>query len=117
MKKFHIQSVGCGYFDCICPMENAVEFIDTMTKAGIRITDLTWWCHVTNGHEPCGMGGPQNKFGTGWYSEICMDDTIAFSSNDEVKDFLTNTWLKSDSYQPCFTPAFRLAIPDNREHS
>lgn len=70
MKKLSVQPVGNGYIDCICPFANVEPFINTMNKLNIKITGFTWWCLVINGHEPCGMGGPRNIYGSGWYSEI-----------------------------------------------
>ncbi len=112
IEKLKIQPIGNGYIDCICPMENAITFIDSMTRLNINITEFTWWCFVDDKHEPCGMGGPKNKYGNGWYSEVCMDKIFQFSSNDEIKRYLLYEWNNSDIYKSCFVPAFWLDIPD-----
>ena len=93
--------------ECICPIENAAEFIDGMSEKNIKIPCFSWWCYVSEGHKPCGMGGPRNVHGEGWYSEICADDAIfEFENNEEMKKFLLQEWSKSPNYRGCFTPAF-----------
>lgn len=104
----HVQPVGNGYIDCICPMDHVPDFIRSISDLGIRITKFTWWCYVSEGHEPCGMGGPINKFGPGWYSEIEMGHTFQFPSNSAMLDYLTNIWPKEPDYHPCYVPAFWL---------
>lgn len=107
-----VQPVGSGYIDCICPIQNVAAFIDSISRLNIRITEFTWWCFVSNDHKPCGMGGPKNEYGTGWYSEICMGKTYDFPSNEALKQYLICEWPKSTDYKPCYTPAFWLDLPD-----
>ncbi|WP_410497044.1 hypothetical protein QTL86_09245 [Cellulosilyticum sp. ST5] len=111
--KYHVQPVGRGYIECICPMEKAILFINAISEINIEITDLSWWCFVSEGHKPCGMGGPANRYGDGWFSEIEMGNTIGFSSNEEIKDFLINEWQRSKEYRSCFVPAFCLKVPND----
>ena len=105
-EELDIQSVGNGYIDLICPKENIGSFIDNMNSLGIKITGFTWWCHATNSHRACGMGGPKEKFGNGYYSEIYMESVIKFNSNEEFRKFLLEEYPNSDEYKPCYTPAF-----------
>ena len=110
MDELHIQAVGNGYTDLICPRENVGKFIDEMDKLHIKIIGITWWCHVTEGHEPCGMGGPKNKFGPGWYSEISLTDLIRFESHEELRRYLLEKYPTSKEYKECHIPAFWLEI-------
>lgn len=103
-EKLKIQPVGKGFVDLICPIENADLFITEMDKMGIQIKGFSWWCYVTGNHKPCGMGGPKNEFGEGWFSET-MDD-IYFDSNEKYRDFFLNKWKKSIEYKPCYQPGF-----------
>lgn len=103
----HIQAVGCGYIDLICPRENIEKFIDEMDRLNIRITGFTWWCRVTEGHVPCGMGGPKSRFGPWWYSEIPAD-LLRFDSNDRLRKYLSEEYPASKEYRPCYVPAFWL---------
>ncbi len=108
---FHVQPVGYGYIDCICPMENAPAFIRELTKRSVRISGFTWWCHVTEDHEPCGIGGPKSRYDDGWYSEIEMGNVKEFPDNSEMLEYLEHGWKASPDYRPCFTPAFWLDVP------
>lgn len=103
----HIQAVGNGNMDLICPKENVEKFINEMNRLHIKIQGITWWCHVTEGHEHCGMGGPKNKFGTGWYSEIPMD-LLRFESNEQLRKYLLEIYPASKEYKECHFPAFWL---------
>lgn len=40
-------------------MEKAILFINAISEINIEITDLSWWCFVSEGHKPCGMGDQQ----------------------------------------------------------
>lgn len=111
LKKLSVQPIGNGYIDCICPLANIAQFIDTMNEINIKITGFTWWCLVIEGHEPCGMGGPRDRHSPGWYSEIPMDSILKFSSNADIKNFLFNDWPSSSDYKPCFHPCFWLDVP------
>ena len=108
MNDLHIQAAGNGFTDLICPKENIEKFIDEIDRLNIRIIGITWWCHVTEGHEPCGMGGPKNKFGSGWYSEVPLDDLIRFESNEHLRKYLLEEYPVSEAYKECFVPAFWL---------
>lgn len=108
MNDLHIQSVGNGFVDMICPKENIEKFIDEMDRLHIKIIGFTWWCYVAEGHTPCGMGGPKNRFGPGWHSEISMGDLIRVNSNKQLRKYLLEVYPSSKEYKPCYTPAFWL---------
>ena len=105
IERLHMTRVGTGYFELICPKKAIVEFIDEMERLQIDITGFTWWCHVTEEHEPCGMGGPRDKFGDGWYSEIKMFAFTSFDCNQAYRQFFTTAYLNC---KPCLLPAFSL---------
>lgn len=108
IKRLCLISVGSGYFELICPYDSIAEFIDEMDKLEIKITGFTWWCHVTEGHTPCGMGGPVNKYGKGWYSEIEMFAFISLGSNEAYRRYFAEEYPGSKDYKPCRVPAFSL---------
>lgn len=108
MNELHVQPVGKGYIDMICPKENIEKFIDEMNRMHIKIIGFTWWCYVTENHTPCGMGGPKNRFGSGWYSEISFGDLIRVNSNEQLRQYLLEVYPSSEAYKPCYTPAFWL---------
>ena len=108
MDDLHIQPVDDGLIDLICPKENIEAFIREMDKLRIKIVGFTWWCHVIEGHTPCGMGGPKDRLGIGWYSEIPMGDVIRFDSNEQLRHYLLEVYPASADYRPCYTPAFWL---------
>lgn len=114
IKRLHIQPVGNGYIDMICPKENIAAFVNEMDALGVRIYGFTWWCHVTDDHKPCGLGGPHDKYGDGWYSEISvLGDVVAVESNDDVRRFFLETYPESKEYKPCRVPGFWL-VPCER---
>ncbi len=110
MEKLQIQPVGNGYTDMICPVQNIGEFIDCMEELGITIIGFTWWCHVHGHHQPCGLGGPRNRYGDGWFSEIPMDKVICFESNEKLKQYLLVDYPGSHEYKECYVPAFWLDV-------
>lgn len=108
MEKLHIQPVGNGYIDMICPVQNIGEFIDRIDELGITIKGFTWWCHVHGDHQPCGLGGPRDRYEDGWFSEIPMDKVICFESNKKLKHYLLVEYPDSHEYKECYVPAFWL---------
>ena len=108
IKRLRMVRVGTGFFEMICPKNSIVEFIDEMNRLHIDITGFTWWCHVTEGHEPCGMGGPRDRYGDGWYSEIEMFAFTTLDSNDAYRRYFTMEYPNSKDYKPCRVPAFSL---------
>lgn len=112
LKEYRVQPVGDGYIDCICPWDTVAGFMDRMTELEVRLTEFTWWCHVTEGHKPCGMGGPVDRYGDGWYSEMEMGRTYEFPSNGGMKRFLLEVWPERRGERTCFVPAFWLRFPE-----
>ncbi len=80
-------------------MGNVNDFIDAMSEMGVRITGVSWWCWVNGEHTPCGMGGPKNKYGDGWYSEIEMGKTYDFQTNNDIKEYLNSFKVPTASLQ------------------
>ena len=94
--------------DLICPPEHIDAFIDLCEADGIAIRGFTWWCHMTEGHVPCGMGGPRSRNYDGWFSEIPMDEIIRLPDNGTYRDFFRNIWPKDKNYHDCWWPGFWL---------
>lgn len=112
LTELHVQKIGSGYIDLICPIENINEFINKMNDLNIRITGFTWWCHATSNHEACGMGGSKCTYTDGYYSEIQIGHTIEFENNEEVRNFILNEYPKSKEYKPCYCPGFWLDLDE-----
>jgi len=110
-EEYHVQPIGNGYIDCICPKENIEGFILALDELNVRIDGFTWWCFSDKNHQPCGMGGPQNKYGEGFYSEMGDSGLIEFQSNEEYKYYLLNDFQKSNNYKDCLVPGFWLSLP------
>jgi hypothetical protein len=108
LEKSKIQPVGNGEADMICPPEHIDAFIDLCEADGIPIRGFTWWCHVTEGHVPCGMGGPRSRYYDGWFSEIPMEDIIRLPDNGAYRDFFRNIWPKDKNCHDCWWPGFWL---------
>ena len=108
IKRHQMIRVGKGFFELICPQNSIVAFIDDMEKLHIEITGFSWWCHVTEGHEPCGMGGPRDIYGSGWYSEIEMFAFTSLDGNAAYRHYFTQEYPKSKDYKSCRVPAFSL---------
>ncbi|NRH20920.1 hypothetical protein HOO68_02660 [Candidatus Gracilibacteria bacterium] len=132
LEKNQTTIVGNGYVDIIIPRSNYIQLINELVINNFIITYITWWEYCTGDKfEPkYGMGGPKNKFGDGWYSEICMDfneikTTIASSTNekeeiiDYILSFIENTELHFYNESITFkdtkslTPAVWLDVPDD----
>lgn len=106
LSELKIQPVGDGLIDLICPVENIETFIDLCDDAEIQIEGFSWWCHVTEGHEPCGMGGPKSVYFDGWFSEIQMDDIIRLADNISYREYFKSVWPKQNNYHKCWWPEF-----------
>lgn len=109
IEECRITAAGNGYTDLICPKENIKQFVIAVTGLDIKIIGFTLWCYVTENHKPCGMGGPKNKFGNGYYSEM-QTDIIELKNNKEVFDFLLYEWEKQENYKECLVPGFWLKL-------
>ncbi len=108
LKELKIQPVGEGMIDLICPPESIGAFLDLCEADGSSIYGFTWWCHVTEGHAPCGMGGPKSLYYDGWFSEIPMEDIIRLPDDGAYREFFQNIWPKDKRYHDCWWPGFWL---------
>ena len=82
-----------------------------MDALGVQILGFQWWCLVTDGHEPCGYGGPLNQYGEGWYSEVAPTEALLeFPDNQAVRDYLMHSYPNSSEYKPCHHPGFWLEM-------
>lgn len=113
IEECEITSIGDAYIDLICPKKYIKKFINGLSELGVKITGFTWWCNVENEHNPCGMGGPMNKYGENWYSEIEMGNVVILKNNEEYLKYLLKDWEKSCNYKKCYIPGFWLDVPDN----
>ena len=116
--RYKVQPVGWGYIDCITIKENTSDFVNSLTKLGIGISELTWWCHcAVEGNKstgcPHGGGGPRSKYFDGYFSEMYQIPIRCFSHNDEVLHFIISEWPANKDYLPCLVPAFWLNVPDD----
>lgn len=113
-----IQPVGDGFIDLICPPEHIEAFIDLCNEHRMIIKGFTWWCHVTEGHKACGMGGPKSEYYDGWFSEMPMNEIIKLSdnvswesyvaNNENYRNYFVNEWPKEENYSDCHWPGFWL---------
>ncbi|MBQ9534710.1 MAG: hypothetical protein IJU78_02540 [Clostridia bacterium] len=108
LENMKIQPVGNGLIDLICHPDCIDAFIDCCNEKGAEIKGFTWWCHVTDGHEPCGMGGPISEYYGGWFSEIFMRDIIKLTDNESYRDYFTNIWPADKEFHACYWPGFWL---------
>ncbi|MBR4080879.1 MAG: hypothetical protein IKK21_03730 [Clostridia bacterium] len=106
IERLHMIRIGRGFSELICPKDSIVEFIDEIDKLRIQITGFEWWCHVTESHEPCGLGGPHDGYGNGWYSELPINTFTTLKSNDDYRRFFAMEYPNSKDYKPCLVPAF-----------
>lgn len=143
IEKYEAYPVGTGYIDIIVLREKYSAFIDDLSKIGLMIEGVSWWCHATDDNKnslgcPHGYGGPMTKFG--WFSEMSHDfdsfeNEILISIadklnqfsveeiNDKAKNLIENkrTITYADgSYltfkeNPCLTPGLWIYVPDNWE--
>lgn len=110
LNEMKIQPVSNGCIDMIYSPENIDVFIDFCTANNILIKGFTWWCHVTDGHEPCGMGGPKARFYDGWFSEIELGTVIELFDNKSYKEYFKTVWPADKEYHSCYWPGFWLEI-------
>ena len=108
LEELKIQPAGEGMIDLICPPEQIDAFVDLCEAEGIPICGFTWWCHVTEGHTPCGMGGPKSRYYDGWFSEIPMEEIIRLPDNGAYRDFFRTAWPKDKGFHDCWWPGFWL---------
>ncbi len=130
-----------GYIDIIIVREKFEPFIGELTKLGLAIESISWWCNATDENKkqfgcPHGYGGPMTKFG--WFSELSHDfDEIDTKEIEHLERNCTNENIKrinnistaiimnkrtityaDGSYlvfekNPCLTPGFWIRVPDD----
>ena len=108
LEELKIQPAGKGLIDLICPPDRIDAFLDLCNACGAVVRGFTWWCHVTEGHRPCGMGGPRSRYDEGWFSEIPMDGIIALEDNESYREYFKNVWPAEKGYRSCYWPGFWL---------
>jgi hypothetical protein len=91
--KFAVYSSDTTYGDIIVPRDSFIEFINGLTKIGIAISSVDWWCNATDENKntggcPHGYGGPITK--AGWYSEMCHD-------YDDISEIEQELFLQLDN--------------------
>ena len=111
-----ITAVGRGYTDLICPTEYIEKFIKGLLSLRIKIIYWGWWCKVTEGHIPCGMGGPKDRHGNNWWYSELMEDVEGLKTNEEILIFLLNDWKNDKNYKACYVPTFYLEVPESWEN-
>jgi len=138
--KYQVQVVGNGYIDMIVLRSNALALISDLTQINICVNVLSWWCLCTPESQatlgcPHGMGGPTNKFGVGWFSELggpyfdLKDLGIDFEAlsisqsefvegcNRIVSDYLENDFEQERFFTGCLHPGLWLLVPDEWRRS
>ena len=113
-----IQPVGWGYIDCITTKDNVSNFVMELSRLGIGVTDITWWCHCPSQENketgcPHGGGGPVSKYFSGWFSEMYQIPNVKIENNDEIIPYIFSEWPNTKAYLPCLIPAFWLDVPDD----
>ncbi|HPI20223.1 MAG TPA: hypothetical protein PKY56_07625 [Candidatus Kapabacteria bacterium] len=141
--KFEAYPVGTGYIDVIVMRDKVVDFILELTRIGLVIESISWWCHSTEENKVrfgClhGYGGPSTQ--NGWFSEMTHDfdnienkilkgttDTYKQSSIAEINDKAKNLILNKHTItypdgnfltykdNPCLTPGLWIQVPENWE--
>ncbi|QQR54509.1 hypothetical protein IPG41_04910 [Candidatus Peregrinibacteria bacterium] len=126
IKKYQGQPVGNGYIDIILSFEQASHFIKDLTKLGIAVETISWWCHCLAGNEkkstcPHGYGGPRAKYREGWFSELSQYSDIMEEKelNESVEKINEKAQLKLNTPEPflkklaCLTPGLWLYVPED----
>lgn len=131
---YEVQPVGNGFVDLIVSRSNALGLLDELAKLSIRAESVSWWCLCTPENQtrlgcPHGMGGPRNRFGSGWFSECVhypifdvsqhgealMDNSecavnSAVAHNHIVRNYLENDLPQEAFFSDCLYPSLSLQI-------
>ncbi|WP_084245042.1 hypothetical protein [Planomicrobium okeanokoites] len=134
VEKYKIQFLSSRYNELITPSESVLEFIADLTRYGIAIDLVAWWCHCTEENEskygcPHGMGGPQSEYSDSWFSEmqiqafeVTPERLSEFNKNPDVEKIeeINNSVITAitsivdnDEYSPCLVPALGLFVPQD----
>ena len=114
IEEYKCVTVGMsGFIDCIVP-QNVNGFIFDLTKIGVFVTDISWWCHCTddNRHKygcPHGLGGPADDHYNGYFSEIEPIIEIV-GGNDAAIEYINVGVKKEQWYSPCLVPGLWLSV-------
>ncbi len=141
LEKHQCQPVGKGYAEIITDYEKVHEVIEELTQIGIVVAGVAWWCHCTEENQemlycPHGVGGPENEFGEGWFSEMVDESYYYFIAEDELKmleldhdhsstiqlfNEKISTYLDEfpnhEDFISCLTPSIMLAVPEQWERA
>ena len=124
--KFKGQPVGNGYIDIIVKRENYQSFVSEVLALGFKITAISWWEHINSLDKKSkyGLGGPESKYYSGWFPEICGHfDELDNSKNNEqaINDVINlienkvidiSESVTFQNYTP-LTPGFWIDVPDD----
>lgn len=124
---------------------NLVDLIKEISRLGILISDVSWWCYVNPSNKestecPHGMGGPTSTYYEGWFSELqndffeadgqkvnsilnLYDKDLIKSLNTETIEGIKDMLNKPFRYTPndyiegnkCVMPGLWLLVPDKWE--
>jgi hypothetical protein len=130
LEKYKVQPVGKGYVDLIVNPSLVVEFIEDLSKLGVLIKEIGWWCHVTEESKsslgcPHGLVGPRCRYEEGWFSETLLfenfserfeEDLYNLESikeiNETIIDYIKVGAPRNPEYSKCFYPGLWLLMPD-----
>jgi hypothetical protein len=137
LEKYQVQPVGDGFIDLILDKNISLALIQEFTKLHVAVERLTWWCHVTSETKnelgcPHGMGGPQDVYSEGWFSEcVGYSDFVVLEflnpldensmppeifttkCNELVTNYIKNTFPFEGFYSPCLYVGLWLRVPDD----
>lgn len=140
LEKYNVQPVGSGYIDLIVDCSNALKLIEELASLPVAVQELSWWCLCTPESKlrlgcPHGLGGPENRFGPGWFSEcvqypdfVVAEHEVEYPSTEvhksvnDIGQLMSNyvqTVLPNESfYSQCLHPGLWLLVPDDwkRKH-
>jgi len=136
LEKYQAQPVGDGYIDLILDKDISLVLIQEFTKLHVAVERLTWWCHVTAQTKttlgcPHGMGGPQNRYGEGWFSECVqypdffviealhpLDESsmspeiFATKCNELATHYIKDVFPSEGFYSPCLHIGLWVHVPE-----
>lgn len=132
LAEFQVQPVGAGFSQLIVSPEKAENLINCLTDLNVLVEMVSWWCLcVLERREelgcPHGIGGPQNRFGNGWFSECVQypdlsvyhngidvsvsQQKLVTLGNGSVSAYLSNSLPSKDFYSECLHYGLWLRVP------
>jgi hypothetical protein len=136
LEEYKVQPVGNGYIDLIIARSRVGELARELARLPVVVNTLSWWCHCTVESTkrlgcPHGYGGPENRFGEGWFSEcihypwfdvtehgielheISVEpDVLAEACSRIVCDYIDHRLVSERFYSECLHPGLWLHVPD-----